>query len=112
QSGAVVFLQIVGDCLCVGIVNRRAISLDHFRDLGIPKGSVGEGGIHRDVVEAVARLAMSLQLLKTRRFFQLNRLFVGIRGKRDQYGCSYEDKYPHGALPHASSAMLCITLLW
>src|SRR5262249_22774353 len=40
-------------------------------------------------------LAIGLDLLETRRFFQLNRLFVSAYRKRNQRGCRGDDECPH-----------------
>src|SRR5262249_29786481 len=96
----------------VGIVNRCPIGLDHFCDLGIPEGRVRKRRIHRDVVKAVARLAIGFNFIKAWCFFQLHGLLVGSRRKRNQCGDGSEREYPHNSLPYAFNVMLCITLLW
>src|SRR5579872_6814470 len=50
--------KIGRDLLGVGIVNRRAESFDHLRDLTLPAGLVDEGCIHLNIVEAVAGAAI------------------------------------------------------
>ena len=44
RSGAVVFLQVIGDRLSVGVVDRCAICLDHLGHLGVPAGGIQEYG--------------------------------------------------------------------
>src|SRR5262249_11024394 len=95
RSRAVILLQVVGDCLGISVVDWRTESLDHFCDLGVPQRRVRKWRVHRDVVETMTGLAIGLDLLETRRFFQLNRLFVSAYRKRNQRGCRGDDECPH-----------------
>src|SRR5262249_58063120 len=54
-SAAIVLLQVVCGGLGVGVADRRAESLDHLGDLGIPHSRTWERRVHLNVVEAVAR---------------------------------------------------------
>src|SRR5262249_4969779 len=70
-SAAVVLLQIVGDGLGVGVADRRAESLDHLGDAGIPHSRTWERRVHLNVVEAVAHGAVVLDHVEAGSFLRL-----------------------------------------
>ncbi len=73
-SHTVIFLEIVGDDLGVGLVDWSAEGIDHLDDLRIPPRSIEERGVHDHVIEAVTGAAMRLDLVAPRRIFELDRL--------------------------------------
>src|SRR3954463_14792569 len=100
-SAAVIRLEIVGDRFGVGLVDRRAISLDHFRDLGIPARRLEKRRVHRDVGEGVTGLTIGLDLVESVARLELDRL-LGARGggTGHQRGDGKRNsEYSHGRLP-------------
>src|SRR5262249_14652623 len=106
-SAAVVLLQIVGDGLGVGVADRRAESLDHLGDLGIPHNRTWERRVHLNVVEAVARGAVLLDHVEAGSFFEINRLLFGAEWRCKDCGEECEANVAYDVLAHAT---LSITL--
>jgi len=69
---AVIGLEIIRDDLGVAVGDRRAEHLDHLGDFRIPQCCIGKRRVHLDVIKAVARAAIPLDLLQSRRFFQID----------------------------------------
>src|SRR5215831_5009892 len=112
RLASVIAFEIFCDGFGVGILDRRAIGLYHFSDLSLPQRSIRERRVHRNVIEAVTRLTIGLDLVETGCFFQLYRVFVGGCGKPNQCSDDGDQQNSHNLLPYALSVMFCITLLW
>src|SRR5581483_7430005 len=80
-SAAVVLLQVFGDHLGVGFIDRRSEGLNHLGDGRIPNGGRRERGVHQHVVQAVTGRTVPLDLLEPRCLLELNWLLIG-RGRR------------------------------
>src|SRR5262249_48597705 len=85
-SAAVVLLQVVCGGLGVAVADRRAESLDHLGDLGIPHSRTWERRVHLNVVEAVARGVVLLDHVEAGSFFEINRLLMGDEWRCKQCG--------------------------
>lgn len=64
RSDPVIFLEIVGEGLGVGMVDRSTEGVTHFGDLGIPSGCIQERRVHRYVIEAMAGAAIRLDFIE------------------------------------------------
>src|ERR1700722_7587803 len=115
-SHPVIALEIVGDGLGVGLVDRSPEGVDHLGDLRVPAGGVQERRVHRHVVEAVAAGAVALDLVETGARLELNRLLLR-RGRAGRDGGDGGDDGrdgdgAHGSPPQAATRVTAWTRLW